>query len=419
AGAIRSLLTSPDPGSIRRFNLGCRLFALLWLLVLVPVCQLGRKAPIDFGQFYLGGQVARLGAWEDLYPQALPGSLYHPGFPQGSTMRPLYARLAAEHGVGDTFRYFQPPPFALALVPLGYLDFPTASWAWLMLMAVLAWGVAVQAGRFFAVLADRPTRGVGALTLLVGCWPRMIASVRWGNISPLVTLLIGAAVLGLLHRRDGRAAAAIVLGAIAKYATLVFLPLVVAMRRWRVIGGMLLGGGAILAVSLAIMGTGPYIVFLNEVAPTLGRPAYVMGNQSPYGLIYRATGQAPLPPAVLAGLRAAQLMTLAVVLGLIFTRPATRWRDPAEVVAAALALLGWLLVFSPIFWHHYSVYLGPFWAWAVWEALRWPSRRPWVVAALVLVWVPWSALFRMEGLLDSYIFLSTLLMLGLALARLA
>jgi hypothetical protein len=409
-----------DDKNISRFNLICRLCALVWLLVLVPVSQLGRAAPVDFGQFYLAGQVARLGLWDSLYPAPAPNGLYNAGWPEASTMRPAYARLAQEHGVGDTFRFIRPPPVALVLIPLGYLDFKTASWVWLMIMAGFAWAVAVQAGQIFEVLAGRPTRWAGAVTLMIGLWPRMIASIRWGNISPLLALLIGITVLGLLRHRDARAAGAIVVGALANYTTVMFLPLVLAMRRWRVLAWMAAWGILGLAVSVPIMGTGPFTVFLRDISPTLSVSPYVIGSQSLHGLLYRLTGQAPLAPGLLMGLRLARWAALGVVLGVIATRPVDRWREPVNVFAASAALVSWLLVFGAIFWHHYSVYLCPFWPWLVWEAMRSPARRPWAVTALALVWVPWATILRTgaNSPFDSYILLSTSLILILAIWRL-
>ena len=48
----------------------------------------------DFSVFYLGGQVARQGAWDDLYPIVIPGAVEHPGLPTASDPKPLYTRIS-------------------------------------------------------------------------------------------------------------------------------------------------------------------------------------------------------------------------------------------------------------------------------------------------------------------------------------
>jgi hypothetical protein len=125
----------------------------------------------------------------------------------------------------------------------------------------------------------------------------------------------------------------------------------------------------------------------------------------------------------------AQALTLLLVLALIFSRwrsGARVWQEhPPLVFAAASALVCWMLVFSPIFWEHYHPYVAPFWGWVAFEATR--SRARLVVAVLIglLSYAPTSIILNQLHLrqlpepLSSHLLWSTVLMMGLAVVRLA
>jgi len=95
------------------------------------------------------------------------------------------------------------------------------------------------------------------------------------------------------------------------------------------------------------------------------------------------------------------------------------------VFAAALALVCWLLVFSPIFWEHYHAYLAPFWGWLAYQATRSRSRAVLAVGAMALAFAPWSLVVkhlrlpRLPELVSVNLLWSAVIMLALALAVLA
>jgi hypothetical protein len=94
------------------------------------------------------------------------------------------------------------------------------------------------------------------------------------------------------------------------------------------------------------------------------------------------------------GIRIAQSVSILAILGLIFLKPKPFWSDPGHVFAAALALVAWLLIFSPIFWEHYQAYLAPFWGWVVYEATRSRARAVVGTLAILLAVAPWALLMR-------------------------
>jgi hypothetical protein len=89
-------------------------------------------------------------------------------------------------------------------------------------------------------------------------------------------------------------------------------------------------------------------------------------------------------------------------------------------MAAAAALLVWLLLFSPICWEHYFTYLCPFWGWLLWEAGISARRRVAAWLAIGLSWLPWAVLpnLILPEPLTSHMLMSLLLILALAIRRL-
>jgi hypothetical protein len=80
-----------DMSSATRFNRICLVAGLLFLLVSQGAkwVQYDRRhvsQTQDFDQYYMGGVIARHGAWDALYP--IPRDGMNPGEPENSTLRP-------------------------------------------------------------------------------------------------------------------------------------------------------------------------------------------------------------------------------------------------------------------------------------------------------------------------------------------
>jgi hypothetical protein len=422
----------------RRFNYICYALAFCWICVSLKISF--RLHPVegptwekhDFSQFYMGGLIARHGAWDAMYPIPHPNSRNNPGEPDDSEMRPEYARLAAEAGIrAESLRYIQPPPFALMLEPVAMFPYRQAKKVWNLLMCICAGAVAVMAGKSYEITARRPSRVAGVLALVAAVSPLTLGTLRLMNVSPLIALFVGVAVFGLLREPGGRAGGALaamsmVLGAIGKYVTIILLPMYVAMRRWRALIVMGVVGAAVLGISLLVMGMGPFRIFFHEMLPTYGRVHTHPWNRSLFRVLLRLShpGDGPLPQLsggwLLVG-RIAQLVTLLGVLTVIFTRPAQTWRSPAHVMAGAAALLCWFLIFTPIFWDHYLLYLVPLWGWLWWEARRNAFVAAAVIAAFILYSLPdfiFDSAFSERVHLPGLVLPSVVLIAVIAMARL-
>jgi len=229
-------------------------------------------------------------------------------------------------------------------------------------------------------------------------------------------------------RRDGaRAAVAMMLGTLAKYALLVLVPLQFALRRGRKIAWEAALGVGLLIVSLLVMGTEPYRIFMKEIVPTLGRTSAIGENSALYAFflrVQRIDSEFGMPRAMEIGFRLLQIASIILILSLVLLRRRAFWERADRVFAAAAALFAWLLIFSPIFWEHYHAYLAPFWGWLAFEATR--SRVRAVLAALVLAmaYLPSSLLVqqlhlhRLPEPLFSHLLWSTVLLMFMAIDRL-
>jgi hypothetical protein len=411
--------------NVRLFNRAAAAFALVFIVG----SQLVRPATTyqDFSQYYMGALMARAGLWDEIYPEPLPGSIYNAGWGDQSAVRDAYREMGQRHGINEFgFRFIQSPPVAVLFVPLTLLEHPTAYKVWIAILSACMWGVALQAARIYTIARGREDAGAGVVILVIACSVLAYRAVRVGNVSPLVGLCIGIIVLDLMRAapraaRSALAGLAMTVGALAKYATPVLAPIHLVMRRWTPLVWSAAFTFLILAVTFAMSGSAPFREFATSIAPTLGRSHPHRANQSVEGLILRTTDHATLPPRWWIPMRAAQTATVVLLLWLIWRSRSLLPREPQLVSAAAAGMVCWLLVFGPLYWEHYPVYLCPLWGWLAWEARLSTARMLLVVAAIALTWVPVPAIpgVRLPEPINSHILASTVIILGLAIARLA
>ena len=335
--------------------------------------------------------------------------------------------MGERHGINEFgFRFIQSPPVAVLFIPLTFLEHPTAYKVWIAILSLCMWGIALQASRVYATARGREDVGSGVVILVIACSVLAYRAVRVGNVSPFVGLCIGMIVLDLVRSRadtlsDVSAGAAMTLGTLAKYATPVLAPIHLLMRRWTPLMWSAAFMLVILAMTWAISVTAPFEEFTTSIAPTLGRSHPHRANQSVEGLLLRLTARPTLSPQLKVTMRAAQLATLALLLWLIWRVRESLAQRPPLVFAAAAGMICWLLIFGPLYWEHYPVYLCPLWGWLAWEARLSSARLILVIAAIAMTWVPVPAIpgVSLPEPINSHILASTLIILGLSVARLA
>lgn len=416
-------MTEPTASSSpTRFNRICSIVILLWTL-LICGAFIKRPSTQDFLQYRMGGVIARFGEFDSLYPIPNPKSVKNPGGPDDSFLRPRYAELAEQYAKDDAnwVRFMSPPPNAILLYPLGFGEYTLMHRLWLIIAALCGWRICVQAAKIFSLLRGKECRGAGAIILLAGFSIMMYRSIRVGNVSTQMGWLLGAATLELATRDGIRGALAITLSAVIKYVGAILAPLVILTARWRTIVWGAILSMLVLATSFFFMGAGPYEVFFREIWPTLQRSLPDPANSSLEAFLLRLTHTNVLPDNVALGLKIVRGATLLFLLSLLVFRARKGW-SKETMIAGSLALISWMLIFSPMFWEHYHAYLMPFWGYLIWEASRSRVKLIFVILAIAMAYIPTPIIGpihrRLPEPFASHLLWSAAVMWAISLARL-
>jgi len=408
------------------FNPLCNFAAFTFLMASAIHGICSRPVTNDFGQYYMGGLIAREGQWDSLYPIPKPGSEDHPGYPHASILRPKYAELMRAAGVDDNARFILAPPVALLCIPFTLINYKAANGVWVLLMSVCLWLVALQAARIYRNLQHRPSRVEGLLVVFIACSPLCRFAMRIGNVTPFVGLCVGAAAIGLIGEDRIRSPLGLVLGALGKFVTLVLVPLYVLVRKWRVLALFLLVLILINLATITLSGKQPYVTFLAAIVPTLDRPSEGVMNLSVHGFLLNVYGRGRVPRAASDIVRTGELVLILLGATGLLRSLGGLSKDAAKLFAASLAMIGGVLIFSPQTWGHYLVYLLPFWGYLVWESQQSLCSRWIVVGALPFLWAPPAAIrsidaferIRLPAVAEVYDLWALLLVTSLAILRL-
>ena len=116
-------------------------------------------------------------------------------------------------------------------------------------------------------------------------------------------------------------------------------------------------------------GIGPYRVYLLRILPTLNRSHPLPENQSLTGFLLRVTHRSHLPRGVHVAVILVQAGTgISLLILLWLRRQQLRRCDLPMLCASATALVGWFMIFSPLSWDHYPLYIAPLWRWLCYRA---------------------------------------------------
>ena len=261
---------------------------------------------VILGGIALGGD----GLWNDFASYWLAGRLVLSG--QSPYDVEAIVRLGRDYGIpflaGTGYSY--PLPFAVAFIPLSLLPFVAAGTIFTA-VSLLAFGMAVAAWLRDGRLFDGRPRAALAAALLAGLYPPVSQSLFFGQANLLVLAAVATGVRLLV---DGRRQAAggiwIALGAVVKVAPLALLLPMVLARRWRAAAGLVLGA---IALMLAAAVVAPFGVVGEGSLAALAEPDPYWTNQSLNGLASRlALGNERTVP-LLAGVDPAVLSTAMLV----------------------------------------------------------------------------------------------------------
>jgi hypothetical protein len=267
--------------------------------------------------------------------------------------QPLYDMSFQSAGPFGLFYY--PPTFLPILLPFGFLDAATATWAWIGLSVV-----ALLAG--IALLPVKPQVRWTILLLAGLSWPVMYA-LKLGQVGPLLFLIYAAGWRGIAS--DAAVGVAGALGAAIKIQPGLLLAWALLRRRWRAVG---IGAGVLLVLALVgtlLAGIPAWFDFL-ELARRVSDPITTPHNTTIGALLYQA-GVAPDIALVVHWVSVAGVLVVFVVSAL---RMSAVPSFMVTVIASQLIL--------PIVWDHYAMLLLIPIAWML-------DRGHWWAIALALV----------------------------------
>jgi alpha-1,2-mannosyltransferase len=302
----------------------------------------------DFRIYYLGSMALRMGL--PLYDRDMS-----PGGPP-STLQ----RVAEEmHLPVETGRYFYPPFYAYATLPLTYLSLPRAGqvWfylnlVWVMLAAILLWRILARMG------------GDGISPLLVAgvvlFSPAVNFSVYLGQVNMLVLCLILGSWLLFEWGNPIPGGALLAVAVAIKVTPALLLLYFILNRQWRFVWGAVAMGGALL-----LFGPMLYYDYFVYAVPGMSQGYAYIADQSLNSFFARLVETSPallyndelrpLAGWALLARKAATLLVLAATVWMM--RPLGQ--TPVERFGRFAFVLLAVLLLSKIAWIHHSVLALP------------------------------------------------------------
>lgn len=281
-------------------------------------------------------------------------------YPAGRTVVHNLPELFTRCSTSPVCGFVNIPIVAFLFTPLSMLTLRHAHWGFLGLSVIsllltlwLLWSV-----------TDRNFSRRGAVLLLVALNGPLLNSLKEGNLTHFVLLLLVAGVLCLDRDWPRTAGACFALAAVIKLPLLLFAAYFVGTRRWPVVVGY---GAALLvmvASSLGYAGWQSHVEWYREVIQPFSHQGIAAFNvQSIEGILLRLAGEGSLydwqPVPVSPDIRMTGRALAALLVGgsaMLFLRaPGRRVRETLYLELSMVLCLA--LIISPISWTHYYLLL--------------------------------------------------------------
>ena len=324
---MTSSSAAPAPTLIARKDHSRRLFAGYVLLGMLLVCQLGLglagaprslRGATDFRAFYGAGKAISLGQGGSVYSYSLQAEIQRKWIgPNDRTLPFLYPAFAALLFV----------PFSLLKYRAAFLAFDGFNLVLLLFFSRWAWRHLGLSGKHRWLLLA-----------FVACYVPVLMALLQGQMS-FVLLCVYTAAYSLSEQKKDLKAGAVLSLALVKFQLAIPVILLLACwKRWRIVGGALLGAFFLAGLSLLIVGPTGLVTYLHgtttmahatAVSPVAAKATYAMfPSDMPnlHGLCFVLFRGGPL--SVFASIA----LSLAVIV-MAALRPAT---VPAALCAAML-----------------------------------------------------------------------------------
>ena len=319
---------------------------------------------IDFVPYHLAGRLLAQGDLEPLNNYAETGGFF-------ATSGPFLDYFHEFFYPQSTYatRWVYLPAYLWIFRPLAGLDFPAASRVWLAVNALLTLAC------FWLLWSARRLPGLSPrlkawrlawFAFLVLTFQPVLSNLWHGQVTALIFACF-CLCYWLLHR-ERPFAAGLALGLIVpfKFYPVLFVLYFAWRRQWRVVAGALVGGLAVMLVSLLTVGWEGNLAYFQVVLSELGGggiPAF--NNQSISGFLMHIFTRGDVfawldvrVPLWLTGLRLGLVLLLVGVVVWVMRRPPSPDTDPTDARDLDLALVIFVtLLVSPITWYHYYVWL--------------------------------------------------------------
>ena len=336
-----------------------------------------------------------------------------------------------ECGHADGLCFVNPPVVAILFAPIALLPLPFAH-AVVFVTGIVA--VIVAIWMILHLCGTRPPARYQVIALVMLNGP-LFYSLRLGNLTHVVLLLVVVAVTWLVRGEQGRAGALLAIAAVLKPPLLIWLPYFVLRRRVRAGVAMTAALVAMTGISVVLFGWSLHLAWARQfVLGSSGHPLGAYNVQSIAGFLVRFTTSGtlvdwrPVEVGRLFYLTQAILSAGVVALGLAAGVVAGEPKTAPAALREDLILLCVMLLVSPLSWtHYYCLLLLPLCAFVsqtigIPQAVWW-QRSTWTAALLVslpvMLWVPsgrFSGPLVARILLSHYVFGAALLLTILATA---
>jgi hypothetical protein len=272
--------------------------------------------------------------------------------------QPIYSatQLSGPYAPQGQDGFLYPPPFAALSIPLVWIapqGARVAEWLWsgaglVILVAVTL--LSLRSERLDERFTLLRGRGKWLIVAAAVTFPPVIGELTIGNVHLLLLGLFGLAWLGI---RRGDAAGdwmtgiGLGLAAVIKLFPGVLLLWLIATRRYRAAGAMVLAAGVVILVTLPITGLDPWLQY-----PT------VLANLSAVG----DTTDTISPTIWLApylGFTAARWLVTGVGVAILVWSALQAGRDRAPVLSYATAVVISVLIAPNVFHHYLAIFVLP------------------------------------------------------------
>lgn len=330
------------------------------LIIFCGFTNASRSRATDFGQYYIVGERLRVG--DDIYALISYDRDVNPsGVIEGGGR--------TEHS-GDTHRMPNPPPLALLMRLLTFVDYPMAWWS-VCLSSLLA--IAGATYRVSQELCNSKPERATWVAVSLGSFAAL-ASGLLNHIETLVWVLLVWGWLAL--RRGNERSAGVLWGLVGcfKLFPLAFIPMLFFAGYRRAGVFATLSAVGVLGISFALVGQESALVFVRDVLPQSARYRYSVGNISGLSLLAR----------VMPG-EMALVLTSAFLVWTAFLCRRHRSPDQVFVLGSAGALLC-----SPLSWTYYLIAALPaVMIVAAWEREQLNTKARLAFLLATLVYWPW------------------------------